>query len=338
MSSCGGVVLTECPSPGGQGRSPSSRALAQDRPTVRAWRSRACLGEEPTAGDLLVAYLGQQLRQLQEQDRLFRVGDREAVHQLRVACRRMRSALATYSPVLEAGATVSLREELRWLGAVLAQARDAQVLRERFGATLEVEPTELESTSFPALVADEVGQRLREGRDHADQALSSDRYCRLLGDLEDFLDDPPFRKQGRLPAREVARRLLRRDLDRLRKRHRRYERATSPPDRNLALHEVRKAAKRLRYAAETAQPVFGERARRVAARSESVQELLGELQDSVVGQAFLRELGDRDHDPGEDNRSIAHRHAHEEARAAGLVRAYPETVAHLFGRDMRGWP
>lgn len=108
--------------------SKAARVLA-DRLPADGWRSRQSLPKEPTAGDVLAAYLAEHLAKLQTQDMLLRSGEQEGVHQVRVAARRMRSTLATYEEILEPGYAPRLREELRWLGLTLSDARDAQVLR-----------------------------------------------------------------------------------------------------------------------------------------------------------------------------------------------------------------
>lgn len=63
------------------------------------------------------------------------------------------------------------------------------------------------------------------------------------------------------------------------------------PDRDAALHETRKAAKRARYAAEAAGPVLGKKARRFARRMKKVQPVLGDHQDAVNARALARDLG-----------------------------------------------
>jgi CHAD domain-containing protein len=79
-----------------------------------------------------------------------------------------------------------------------------------------------------------------------------------------------------------------------RKRLKKVVRALDPdadsPDAETALHEVRKSAKRLRYDAESAAPIFGKRATKLARAAEEIQEILGDHQDSVVTRALLREL------------------------------------------------
>ncbi|MGH9126505.1 MAG: CHAD domain-containing protein, partial [Acidimicrobiales bacterium] len=59
-----------------------------------------------------------------------------------------------------------------------------------------------------------------------------------------------------------------------------------PPDD--ALHEVRIRAKRLRYAAEAASGVMGKPARQLAVAVAAVQSELGDMQDAVVAEAWLR--------------------------------------------------
>jgi CHAD domain-containing protein len=92
---------------------------------------------------------------------------------------------------------------------------------------------------------------------------------------------------GDRPAREVLPRLVRQPWRHL------LRAATGlgddPPDE--ALHEVRIQAKRLRYAAEAAEPVIGNPARRLAAAVAEVQGVLGDMQDAVVAEAWLRQAG-----------------------------------------------
>jgi len=57
------------------------------------------------------------------------------------------------------------------------------------------------------------------------------------------------------------------------------------------LHEVRKAAKRARYAAESVEGVYGAPARRFAEAMQELQDVLGEHQDSVVAQHLVEDLG-----------------------------------------------
>ena len=63
--------------------------------------------------------------------------DPEGVHDARVAARRLRSDLRTFSPVLDAAWAKPLRAELGWVGALLGRVRDPEVLLARLGARIE---------------------------------------------------------------------------------------------------------------------------------------------------------------------------------------------------------
>ncbi|MBD0675886.1 CHAD domain-containing protein, partial [Streptomyces sp. CBMA156] len=117
-------------------------------------------------------------------------------------------------------------------------------------------------------------------------ALDSPRRRALDAALATLLADPPLRpRAGRGALRELSRFAAR-------EQHRTAERvrtalAAAPEERDRALHEARKAAKRARYAGETAALAAGARAERFARRMKDVQEVLGEHQDAVVAASTL---------------------------------------------------
>jgi CHAD domain-containing protein len=287
---------------------------------------------------VLSAYLAEHLERLQTEDRRLRAGDQEGVHQLRIAARRLRAALATYSPVLQADEARHLRDELRWLGSVLSPARDAQVLRERLLDAVAAQPDVLVLGPVAHRVDDELRTAFRSGRAAADHELGGERYYRLLDRMEAFLEDLPVLPDAEERARRVLPRLLRRDLKRVRKRHRAFLAAQSPERRATALHDVRKATKRLRYASESAVPVLGDRADALSSQAKTVQKVLGEHQDSVVARQVLRDLGVRAHLSGENGFTFGRLHALEEAGAAGLAAAYLEAYDDLPAPSrLRSW-
>lgn len=314
-----------------------ARALADSLPARPIWRSREAPGKDATTAELVSAYLGAQLLALEKQDLSLRGGGEEGVHQLRVAARRLRSALATYASLFDPGAATELRSELRWLGREMAGARDAQVLRQRLMALVDGQPAELVLGPVRSRLDDSLRGRYDTGRAVANEALDSERYLRLLDRLEKFLDAPPFTGDAGRPARKITPGLLTKDLERVRRRHQRYRRARTLQERDLALHEVRKASKRLRYAAETTRPVFGGRATRLASRAEAVQEVLGDHQDTVVSRTVLREIGVQAFLAGENAFTFGRLHGLEEARAGQLERDFPDALAKLPRSDLRSW-
>src|SRR4051812_38047167 len=96
-----------------------------------------------SAAAALVGYVRDQVEDLQAQDPLVRADAPDAVHQMRVGCRRLRALLAAYRGVLDADRVAALREELRWFGEVLGGARDGEVVRDRLRAAAAELPPEL---------------------------------------------------------------------------------------------------------------------------------------------------------------------------------------------------
>ena len=91
-----------------------------------------------TIADVVQAAITTSVARLLENDPGVRLGrDPEAVHQARVATRRLRSHLRTFRSLLDPEWTNTLREELRWLGAELGAVRDAEVLLERLHTRVE---------------------------------------------------------------------------------------------------------------------------------------------------------------------------------------------------------
>jgi CHAD domain-containing protein len=105
----------------------------------------------------------------------------------------------------------------------------------------------------------------------------------------------------------------------------------------MALHDTRKAAKRLRYGAESATPVLGRRAKRLATRAKRVQELLGEHQDTVVARLTLRELGAQAYVANENGFTFGRLHALEQARASEIEHRCPAVLERLPSGSLERW-
>jgi len=279
---------------------PAEAPAPSARPRWSAAGGRLELSERSRAGAVVLAHLGEQVDQLLDQDPQVRADVPDSVHRMRVATRRLRSALTTFAPLF-ASSPRPLRGELKWLAAELGAARDAEVLRDRLAgavAALDAAPAD-DAAASP--VAQEVTRRLegayRSAHDELLQALSSERCERLLDDLQGLLDQPGFAPRAKRRAgKELPRRVARthRDLAALVQR---AAEAGPGEERDLLLHEARKAAKRVRYAAEAVTSVFGRDAKRFARAVTELQEVLGEHQDSVVTRERLQELASGDVSP-----------------------------------------
>lgn len=263
------------------------RLLAERLPTEPKKNSKLKSG---SAGAVVLDYIRAQAEQLRAQDPLVRRDAPDAVHQLRVAARRMRSALQVYSQVIDRDATRELTDELKWLGGELSTARDSEVIEERLTQVINGLPAEVVLGPVAAHVTRTLARRRAEGQAAAITALDSDRYLALHDAIDALLREPPLTRRAKRPARGELPKQMARVWRRLRKRMRAAEALPAGAERDDAIHETRKASKRLRYAGEIAEPACGKPAKRLKQRSKAVHKLLGDHQDAVVARPVIREL------------------------------------------------
>ena len=229
--------------------------------------------------------LGSAVGRLVANDPVARRGlDPEGIHQVRVAARHLRAELRLLTPVLKDKAVEPLRADLRWLGRSLGDARDVDVRSARLRTLLDDRPG-----------ADAVGAALTdlERRDRARatttarEALGSKRYRSLVVTLVSMVLDPPVTRLAAVPARGILTPGLRSEAIRMEE----AVEALGPDPRPAALHQVRIAAKRLRYGAEVAALYAGDPASTVADQLSVIQDLLGEGRDAAFTIELLRGLG-----------------------------------------------
>ena len=297
--------------------------------------SPACAGDG-SVGALVQEQVAAQVTEILRQDRGARHGEEDAVHDLRVAARRLRFLLATYRRVLDRDVTDPVREELRWLGAEVGAARDAQVQRARLIARLEAVPRDLVLGPVRRRAGLELQASARGGLGRLRAALSSPRYYRLLDDLDELAAGLPMTKKAKQPADGTVPSLVGHQLQRVLRAAAAAD-GTDGDELERALHDVRKAAKRARYAAESAVPVVGRKASRLASRMEDVQDLLGEHQDAVTARTLHRELGAAAHAAGENGFTFGILRAEEDAAARAARTRFPETLRRATTSKVTRW-
>ncbi len=276
----------------------------------------------PDAGKFVRAALREQVGGLQTADLMLRTDQPDAVHQLRVAARRLRSTLAAFRAVLDVAATAPLREELAWLGGELSAARDDEVALAHLHELVLSQPEDFVLGPVAARIQQTAIREGQVGLDRALRTVSEPRYVQLLDALHALLDAPPFTARASDPVQPVLRNAIRRSVKRLR-RHLATARRAPDDARYEALHAVRKAAKRVRYAAEIG-PV-----KPLAREAERVQTLLGELQDSGVTREHCRRLGLAAFADGENAFTYGRLHALEQARADRVEQEFLELEPEL---------
>ncbi|ONI85603.1 CHAD domain containing protein [Saccharothrix sp. ALI-22-I] len=281
-----------------------------------------------SAGDVVLSYLRTQADALKHEDPRVRRDEHDAVHQMRVATRRMRSALQAFGAIVERDDTRELTDELKWLAGTLGEARDLEVLRSRFEHGLTALDQELVLGPAQAQLVRHFAPLETAAQATAVAALDSGRYFALLDAVDALIADPPFTPLAAEKATKVLPELIDKTYRRLAKR------AESAND-DIGLHEARKAAKRLRYAVEVSEPAFGKRAKKYRKKVKAVQELLGEHQDSVVARPMLRELGAKAHVDGENGFTFGLLHGLETAAAQRVEDRFPSVWRDLGKPKLR---
>jgi CHAD domain-containing protein len=276
---------------------------------------------------VLHAYLLAQVEQVLASDRAVRRREPEGIHDLRVALRRLRTSLATFRPLVDRDTTDPLRDEMRWVSLTLGTARDAEVVRERLHELLDDEVPSAALKSARAVLAAAGRVDAREARQVADETLRSERYLAVISALQSLVADPPWTKLSEQKSAKVLPQLISDDVNRMRKRVRLVDKAGDPEERTARLHEVRKAAKRLRYACEAAEPVLGAKVARVESAAKDIQSLLGDHHDTVLTRSWLLQLADATSADG--TFTLGHLHAREEAEAARLEGEFVEAWKNL---------
>ncbi len=196
----------------------------------------------------------------------------EAVHQTRVAIRRLRSAMSLFAPILRDETFERLRGELKWLFACLGEARDLDV---------HVEFLRAQTNGAREGLA-EMETRRREAHDRLATALASERVDALLLDLAEWIETGAWRR-SRDPGqtRERGRSIADFAARRLAKRHKPFVRLAARFDDLTAeqAHALRLDTKKLRYMAEFLEPLA--RDRKARKRYETTARTLARLQESL---------------------------------------------------------
>lgn len=226
-------------------------------------------------------------------------GDPEGVHQLRVAVRRLRALVGLMKPVMTPEAAAFLKQELRWLQQALGNARDWDVFALE---TLKPLHARLPEEAGLAGLDRAVEAARARAYDTARAALGDARYARLQLRLALWLHEGGWRPAASpgsgdptlQPIAALAETLLSRRAKALRKTARRCAGGGE-----TALHEVRIAAKKLRYAIEFFRGLYsGKAVRRYHAKLVELQDTLGTLNDALVGHRLIEELESAGrHDP-----------------------------------------
>ena len=198
--------------------SPSKLAQALGDRLPRSGTTLPSPGRKSPAADVIALRLVALVTALRQQDPWVRHDAPEAVHDMRVAIRRLRHALASYRRFLDREQIDPLRDELGWLADLLGGPRDAEVLDQLLRGLLDDEPASLVRGPVSVRVERDFGQRYETDRAVLLTAMDSERYFDLLDRLQALADEPPWSDAARKKAGRALSNALDDDWKRLRTR------------------------------------------------------------------------------------------------------------------------
>ncbi|NJM71224.1 MAG: CHAD domain-containing protein [Scytonema sp. RU_4_4] len=233
--------------------------------------------------------------------------DPEALHQMRVGMRRLRTAVTRFSPAVDLPKPAS-DKNIGKIARNLGNLRDLDVLKEIL-ENLEQSHLPRKEQQSVQTALDALSEQRQEALVDVKSTLKNERYKSLKQTLKEWLEEPSYQPVAYLPIQEVlpdlllpeissfllhpgwligtqveeAEILIARDWD-IQKVE--QELATN----GEILHSLRKQAKRLRYQMELFTDLYGESYTACLAEVKSIQEILGAMQDSVVLAQWLGDV------------------------------------------------
>jgi len=263
--------------------------------------------------------VAEQVDELLVWDRAVRANADDAVHQMRVTTRKIRSLLRDSQDSFGAAESAWVLDELRELAGILGVARDAEVLAERYQRRLDLLAPELVRGPVRERLVAGAHRRYQSGWRRSMVAMRSQRYFRLLDALDAMVAEIPVATEHDEQTQvtiDTAYKKVRKAAKAAKAAEaegtegtgegsgertasaetEQTEEEAQPdvPDHDEALHRIRKRAKRLRYTASATG------AKEVAERAKAIQVLLGDHQDSVVSREHLIQQTEAAHAAGED--------------------------------------
>jgi CHAD domain-containing protein len=262
--------------------------------------------------------------------------DRAALHDFRVATRRLRSTLRAWKRPLGKSASKTQRRALRVLQNATGGGRDAEVALEWLAT--QSGTLQPEQRVGHAWLIDHLEHRRAEAMEHAREGVRA-QFDRIGDELARGLEVPTVSSRRVAPAgvggfgealaskaRDCARELTR------------LVTAVSSPEDESTCHRARIACKRLRYLLEPLRP-HADGAPAIVERCERLQDLLGELHDAHVLREELRSAAERaGHELARgDGTGGLHAESHPSPRPGllELTRRVEARIAHLFA-ELRG--
>ncbi len=292
---------------------------------------------DPLAGNVVWAALRTQVEKLRAAEPEVRHGNAQAVSEMRVTARQLRSILRGFSRILDPDATGSVVAELAWLGRQLGEENDTHASMRELRRLFDTLTPEVIVGRAVTDVEKEMGRLIAQATHTTQAAVDSDRYAALRQALELLAVDPPFTPRADRPAGKELPKSVAKAMRKVDDRVAAARVLPPGPQRDVALHEARKADKQLRYVTEVVAPTIGKPAHRLARQAKKLQNLLGAYQDAVVALPVVRNLGTIAAANGEPVTTYRLLDALERARIEQVLRELPHRLARLYDKRALAW-
>ena len=284
------------------------------------------------AGAAVHAFIARHVAAFIAHDLRLRRGLPDAVHQMRVAARRLRSGLKIFAPLVDAAWAQQLTREIGWFAGQLGASRDREVLEARLlegMATIEAPG----AAKAMKIIRRELGHDEAEAFAQVQQAMLSDRYLALLDALVAAAQAPQLTEAAAQTVADTLPPLVRGAWKRL-KRDVRGLRQKSPDE---PWHEARIRAKHARYAADALAPVFGKPAKRLSKQLEQITELLGRHQDASIAAETAMSLASSKGVGGKAGYALGLLHDQQRAEVKETRRLFVEVWPSVSDPEWRHW-
>ncbi|MEA3335704.1 MAG: CHAD domain-containing protein [Chloroflexota bacterium] len=257
----------------------------------------------------------------------------EAVHDMRVATRRMRSALRLYGSYFDPEVVTRFKKDLRKIGRALGRVRDLDVFEREMQRYLATVPEGQAGDLAPLREVWSVRREVARGK--LNRFLDGKRYRRFARVFGHFVSTEGAGVRpgtAESPDRDQVRFRLHSHLWQLYEGVWAYQPIVA--DATVSqLHALRIDCKRLRYSLEFFQEVLGPEAEGLIKDVIAIQDHLGDIQDAVVAEGMMESmLGKSDHLA--DENVIAYRDFRR-AEAQQLVETFPRAWPMVGGSEFR---
>ncbi|TCC33926.1 CHAD domain-containing protein [Kribbella speibonae] len=235
--------------------------------------------EGEAVGVLVGAALAKGARRLEKSVGMVENSEDDAIHQVRVSCRRLRSDLKLFRKLLAGDWATELRSDLAALAQACGEARDLEVI----AALVRETATSEDNQEHVDTILTTLTLGLERAAARSAEVVLGESTKDLLTTIDAVAAAPDLNAKAEKPSSEVLPQLLRSATEKFTQAADKLKPWTSDDD----WHEVRLLAKRVRYAADTSAAVLGDEARTTAAHAATYQELLGQHQDHCAAADAL---------------------------------------------------